>query len=290
MPVEGAEGGEEVDDKYAMKLALEGKRAFEGVSWRTVTNGAVGGEIAAPVDNEYIPRIDSLAVAPEVDTWKARIGQTEYRASAEGLFKVAQGRTTKLKDGKYFSPVVTPNGRMLVVGKCAEEYNCTLVRIDTVTAKETEIPIEGYGRLAPTAFIASLNKVLVVRRPEYEDYMDRDEDRAPADPDPESMFLVDATTGMAVPTKGEFRPLSQQEYRPLQKSARPNEFWTAIMDAESGATEVGIFDSKFFTFKPVIRLPKIQFNSMDMYVDETGRKVYFVYRGHLLSVPLKSTP
>lgn len=287
---EDGEGGVEVDDKYAAKLALDAKRAFEGVSWRSVTNGTLSGEIAAPVDNEYIPRADSLAAPAEVDTWKSRLGNVEYRASVEGLFKVSQGRITKVKDGRYHSPVIMPNGRNMLVGKCVEEYDCKLYRLDTVTAKEVEVPIEGFGRAVPTAFVASVNKILVVRRPEYEYYMDRDEDRAPVDPEPESMYFVDAITGMVVPAKGEFRPLSQQDYRPLQKTARPNEFWAAIMDTESGSTEVGVFDAKFFTFKPVIRLPKIQFNSMDMYVDEAARKVYFVYRGHLLSVPFKGTP
>jgi hypothetical protein len=35
-------------------------------------------------------------------------------------------------------------------------------------------------------------------------------------------------------------------------------------------------------------IPKIKFNSMDMWVDEPGNKVYFVYRGHLLALPLRN--
>ena len=106
------------------------------------------------------------------------------------------------------------------------------------------------------------------------------------DIEPDSMFLIDAATGVMQPTRGEFRPLSQVTFRPLQKTTRPNEFWAAIIDAEKGSTQVGIYDIKVFGFKPVLTLPKIAFNSMDMFVDETGHKVYFVYRGHLLSVPL----
>jgi len=40
------------------------------------------------------------------------------------------------------------------------------------------------------------------------------------------------------------------------------------------------------SFKSVLKAPKIQFNSMSMWVDDAAKKVYFVYRGHLLSLPL----
>jgi hypothetical protein len=36
----------------------------------------------------------------------------------------------------------------------------------------------------------------------------------------------------------------------------------------------------------VLKIPKIQFNSMGMFVDAPAGKIYFVYRGHLLSLPL----
>jgi len=132
-----------------------------------------------------------------------------------------------------------------------------------------------------------LNKVLIAYQSEYEDYLyETNEDRRMPDTDPDSMFLIDAATGIMQPTRGEFRPLSQQSFRPLQKAALPNEYWAAIIDAEKNMTQVGVYDTKTFGFKTVLSLPKIAFNSMDMYVDEPAKKVYFVYRGHLLSVPL----
>lgn len=36
---------------------------------------------------------------------------------------------------------------------------------------------------------------------------------------------------------------------------------------------------------PLLRLPKIQFNSQVMWVD--AGKLYFIYDGHLLAVPFK---
>ena len=61
-----------------------------------------------------------------------------------------------------------------------------------------------------------------------------------------------------------------------------------MYDPEKNETQVGIYDAKLFGFKPVLRIPKIKFNSMSLWVDETAGKAYFVYRGHLLALPLAS--
>ena len=98
--------------------------------------------------------------------------------------------------------------------------------------------------------------------------------------------MLDPATGVVRPISGEFRPLSQQTFRPLQNASKPNEYWAAIYDTEKNETQVGIYDSKLFGFKTVLHIPKIKFNSMSMWVDESAGKVYFVYRGHLLALPL----
>ena len=197
------------------------------------------------------------------------------------------GRITKIRDGLYLNPFLTPAGRWLLVNKSNEENVDSLMRVDLLTNREYRVDVEGYGRPTPRAYIPTLNKVLIAYQSEYEDYLyETNEDRRLPDTEPESMFLIDAATGAMQPTRGEFRPLSQQTFRPLQKAALPNEYWAAIIDAEKGSTQVGIYDTKVFGFKPVLTLPKIAFNSMDMFVDEAAKKVYFVYRGHLLAVPL----
>ena len=58
-------------------------------------------------------------------------------------------------------------------------------------------------------------------------------------------------------------------------------------DFEKNETRLGIYNAKWLTFTAVRTIPKIKFNSMNMWVDEAGNKVYFVYRGHLLALPLK---
>ncbi|QYO63100.1 hypothetical protein [Leptolyngbya sp. 7M] len=70
----------------------------------------------------------------------------------------------------------------------------------------------------------------------------------------------------------------------LNASRRLNEFWAAMPNEEKNETLVGLYDAGVFGFRPVLRVPKIIFDSLDMWVD--GGRVYFAYRGHLLSAPL----
>jgi hypothetical protein len=47
-------------------------------------------------------------------------------------------------------------------------------------------------------------------------------------------------------------------------------------------------DIRTFKFSTVVKVPKISFDSMDMWVDEPAGKIYFIYEGHLLALPLSS--
>ncbi len=297
--IEKAVGGEDGEitpqpdaaetNEYELREKLKSKREWEGYAWHRVTGGMLGESVEQPSLVEFIPPKDGLAVPADSDRWKARVGTVEIRASADGLFKVVGGRITKIHDGIYLNPLLTPGGRWLLVNKSNEENGDSLMRFDLLTNKEFRVETEAYGRPTPTAFVSALNKVLVVFEGQYEDYADQStDDRRLPDTDQGSMFLLDPATGAMQPLRGEFRPLSQQSFRPLQKATLPNEYWAAIIDAEKGNTQVGIYDAKLFTFKPQLTLPKIAFNSMDMYVDEAAKKVYFVYRGHLLAMPLPS--
>jgi hypothetical protein len=83
---------------------------------------------------------------------------------------------------------------------------------------------------------------------------------------------------------GEFRPLTHQSFRQLQPTGRANEYWAAIPDESKNETRVGFYDAGTFGFREIVKVPKIVFDSLDMWVD--GGRMYFVYRGHLLSAPL----
>jgi hypothetical protein len=284
-------GDAENYEAVAAKAAAETeKRRYEGFAWYRIANGTTDGIAAQPAEVEFIPPANPFDVNAEDEQWKARAPGIEIRTSDDGLFKIVRGRLTKVRSGTYSFPVLTPNGRWVVVQKANDDSGGIVVRIDLLTGREYKVEIEGYGDKVPAAYVASLNKVLVVRDygEEYGDYggEGEDADTAPDDDSPESMMLVDPLTGSVQPIAGEFRPLSQQTFRPLQKAAKPNEFWAAMPDAEKHETRFGIYDARTLSFRQMMRIPKIKFNSMDMWVDEPGGKVYFVYRGHLLALPL----
>lgn len=286
-----AANGTDAPSQYELRLQLTDKHKYDRFSWIKVVNGANAGPTTQPSGVEIIPLRDGHAVQPDVDQWKSRAAGFELRPDGTGLFKVAGGRVSKLLKGNFEKTVVTPNGRWAVGFRYGDDDGASLVRINLLTNREYSINVEEYSVYYPLAYIPTLNKVLIVEQGndyEGEDY-DVDETYADVvddDPSGSSMQLVDPATGLLQPASGEFRPLTQQTFRPLQKTTVPNEFWAAIPDSKENKTVVGIYDIKTFGFKTILTLPKMTFNSMSMWVDEAGKCIYFVYRGDLLKLPL----
>lgn len=279
----------EPDEIEQKKTDLAAKKRFEGFAWYRVAGGETAGLASQPAGIELIPFGDGLTPPADQESWKARAGETEFRVSDEALFKVQRGKMTKIRDGIYGSPIITPNGRWLVVDKSNEENGTKIVRIDLSTNKEYDLAEDADVSGSPTAFLPTLNKVLLVER--YDDPRPDDPDSDLDDPssgrdDSDGMYLIDPVTGKTQTIAGEFRPLSQQTFRPLQKTGRPNEYWAAIPNEDKNETEFGIYDTNHFGLRTLLRIPKIRFNSMKMWVDEAGGKIYFVYRGQILSLPL----
>lgn len=262
------------------------QRDFENFAWHRIANGKIGELADQPAPLEFIPRFDGAAVRAEKGQWKARTATFEIRADSEGLYKVAGGRMTKIADGHYEKPVITPNGRWLVITKYDGEEGIKLVRVNLLTKKESAVTTEGYPRFFAVAAVPGSSQILIAgsgygpeeREETEEELQERGE-----------FFLLDAETGAISQPKGEIRPAAQQTFRPLQPSGKPDEFWAAIPDAEKEATSVGIYNAKTLVFKLLLKIPQIQFNSMQMWID--ADKIYFVYQGHLLDLPLpKSRP
>jgi hypothetical protein len=192
---------------------------------------------------------------------------------------------TKVQAGHYDSPSISPTGKWVIATKYDdEEGGSHLVRINVLTGKEFNVETEDQYYLSPEVFVPSLNRFLLGTD------FNGDSDEGPGGDDyqPSKFLLLDPETGRITPATGELRPLAQQKFRPLQQSGKANEFWAAIKDREKRETDVGIYDLAHLKFTPVLKIPKIQFDSMDMWVDETERKIYFVYGGQLLSLPLKN--
>ncbi|MBL8188119.1 MAG: hypothetical protein JNK38_08930, partial [Acidobacteria bacterium] len=129
--------------------------------------------------------------------------------------------------------------------------------------------------LFPVAYVAAHNKLLLSQQT----YQFREDGKG-------TFFLLDAETGAIQPVKGEFRPLTNLFARPLQPTDKPHEFWAVIYDNKKKTTSVGRYDTRTFTFTPVTELPELRLSSENVWADATAGKLYFVYLGHLLRVPL----
>jgi hypothetical protein len=284
----------ERENPHLQMLRMTEKRALEGISWFSFNNGELAGATASPSGIDYPVPIDNHSVRPTAERWKARAGDIEIRANEEGVFKIRGGKMTKIRSGHYLNPVVSPNGRWLVATKYDYDEGSQLVRVNLATNREFVIDVGDSSADHPVVFIPSVNRFLL-GAVEYDEYDHHYEEVEEIGEDGDTMRitfrpgmfrLLDAETGRIGPTAGELRPLAQQYFRPLQPTGKAHEFWAAITDAEKNETSVGRYDSQLFGFTPVVRLPKILFDSLDMWVDQADGKVYFVYRGHLLAAPL----
>jgi hypothetical protein len=287
--VESEIEGEEHDYEKVERQMQERRRRrqYENLAWykfdpETKLSGLTG----QPTGVGYIPAQDNPAIPATEHQWKARAANFEIRADGEGLHKITRGRAVKLREGYYYKPLVTPNGRWTIVTKYGDEEPSVLVRINLLTGKELKIKME---QQQPTyeaiAFVPSLNKVLVFSglvgggEEEYTEAETKETRYG-------KYFLLDPETGIVQPVKGEIRPLAQQTYRPLQPTAKPDEFWAAIPDEQKNETQFGVYNAKTLSFKSTLKLPQIVFDSMDVWADEQEAKIYFVYEGQLLSVPM----
>jgi hypothetical protein len=186
---------------------------------------------------------------------------------------------------------VTPNGRWVIVTKVSNGYEPGLVRINLLTGKEFKIDLPKYVRNEAVAYIPSLNKVLLFGgNYEYdgegEDYEGAEEEESP-ETGKGNHYLLDADTGILLNiSASEVRPLKQQTYRGLQPAGTPDTFWAAIPDENKKQTQFGIYNAKTLLFKNLLTIPQIQFGSMNTWVDDKEGKLYFVYEGHLLRLPL----
>jgi hypothetical protein len=219
--------------------------------------------------------------------WKARSGTTEIRANREGIYTISAGKLTKIKSGSYSEPVVTPDGRWVVATKFNDDIGSKLVRINLVTGRESDVDPEGLYAYRAVAFVSSLNRILI-GPPQgfYGRYGSDSEEDAGAH---SGLYaFLDPQTGVLIPARGEIRPLTHQTFRPLQETGKPYEFWAAV--SNKNETVIGIYNTRTFHLKPMLRLPKIAFDSMGLWVDDAGGRIFFVYGGHLLAAPMKLAP
>jgi hypothetical protein len=255
-------------------------RAFDHISWRKFAQGRVDQPAAQPPGIEAIPLRDSHPVAPSNDSWKARAANVEIRADLSGLYKIARGQFMRIREGYFDSPFITPNARWAIASNYDEGFR--LVRVNLANNREFPVALPEFRSWTAQAYVPGINRVLL-RGAIFAEHDEEGE----GSPGSVNYAFLDPDTGAVEPVRGEVRPLGQLTVRPLQATATPDVFWAAIPDEGKKETIVGLYDLRTLTFKPVQKIPRISFSSMDMWVDEKENQIYLVYLGHLLSLPLK---
>jgi hypothetical protein len=204
-------------------------------------------------------------------------GATYYQSFGEdvGIWKAEPGvEPVKIVSGHYNPFVITPDGKWLVTTKWLTEKEKTtqqLIRRNLQSGEEfiVSAPQNDSGRWLE--YVAAHGKVLIGFHHAVG-----------------SGYLLDPESGTIQPVKGEFRPLLSTSTCAPQSAGGPNLFWAVIRDGVKTATKFGRYDSKKFAFAPLIDLPELDLSIDDIWVDATGGKIWFVYRGHLLRLPIPS--
>ncbi len=289
---------EELDYKEKEKRRFDRKTQteFEAFQWRKFENGKLTEIISEPAEVPFLrdkltfPAIKDLSSNESV--WQARSGNYEIRAGQYGkggLWQVNQSQEIERREGNYAFPITS--GNWVVAAKTDGSWGIPnyVVRVNLQTGKEYKIDIQPADNFNPVSFVPAHNKVLLYRAKDEYGYRKKENNPSPETPE---YYLLDAATGKTELVKGEFRPLIQQTFRPLQPTGKPFEFWAAIYDRSKNRTEIGRYNAKNFSFKAVLIVPEISLSSMNIWVDEPEAKVYFIYQGnyslegHLLSLPL----
>lgn len=197
------------------------------------------------------------------------------------LIKIdAFGKSHVIKEGDYESAVVSPDGRWAIaVRKDKESSWDNLVRINLESNAEYPVDLETSYSFDVIGYVAAHQRFLVRQR-KFTGYQK---------PYAFAFFLLDGETGRLKKVEGDFDWLTGQRYKPLQPTQKANVFWAARHDFK-GTTEFGLYDTKIFAFKLLAKWSGIEFQSDKMWVDEQEKKIFFVYQGHLLSLPLPRAP
>ncbi|MBS1796820.1 MAG: HEAT repeat domain-containing protein [Acidobacteria bacterium] len=294
------------ENLYELQRRRRALAAYRHLSWRGFANGKLGPErVEQPAAIDYLADfrhgviigLTSYAFTPET-LWR-RLGDSEIRTEpfyGGRLVKIGPGGQTVVKPGIYRKPLVTPDGKWIVAAEADEEgfyLPNKVVRIELATGREIPVDIAPADEFYPVAYLSAQNRVLLYRGRDQNRLIispNRDFDRPTAkNPSPATpeYYLLDPATGAARLVRGEFRPLEDQTFRALQPAGRPNLYWAAIYDEKLAATTLGYYDPVAFAFTPVMKIPTIALDSMDVWVDEKGAEVYFVYGGQLLALPLR---
>lgn len=264
-------------------------------SWRVFANDKVAAVTTQP---DFYATLDETRFmtgdSSDLEWEEGMRGQTQVvtrdsiviARNSNGLWRqFADAQPVRLgtEDASYLNPLVTADGKWVIVAKTDGPGAVNpgyVVRVNLQTGREFRINLPPADEFSPYATLPSLGKVLLRRA--------KGQVVTPTGPDRPEFYLLDPATGATrLVTGGDFTVLVQAGNRFLQAAGTPHEFWAAVPDEKKNQTEVGRYSVQDFSFKPIMVVPQILFNSMTMWVDADQAKVYVVYKGQLLRLPLQ---
>lgn len=193
-----------------------------------------------------------------------------------------------ITDGVFAHPVVSADGKVVVVsrahGKHWGEPN-DVVRIELDTKKVIPVDLPPADDFSVITRLSETGKILLFRS-RNEPVPGIQPKEGPQKPE---YHLLDASTGKLERVKGEFQPLHDETWRPLQNTAKQGIVWAALPFMEKGrrtGTLIGRYDLSRFNFETVMKVPVLQFGSMDFWVGESKKRVWIVVNNDLLSLPM----
>lgn len=289
---------EELDykEKELRRFERNTQREFEHFEWRKFENGKISSLTSEPAEIPFLREKLSFPALNDLNSnervWETKTGNYEVRAGGYhigGLWKVNRSSQIEFKTGRYASPIVS--GNWVVAAKAERDWSGPnfVFRINLQTGREFKVELPPADNFDPVALVPSHSKILLFRARDDYGYSKAKDNPSPESPE---YYLLEANSGKTMRIEGEFRPLIQQTFRPLQPTGKPNEFWAAVYDKSKNQTEIGRYNARDFLFKSILQIPEIALDSMDIWVDEGESKLYFIYQAnfygesHLLSLPL----
>lgn len=226
--------------------------------------------------------------------WRVRKGDATLHSGefndVKGLWWCRRGKEPELlARGTFVEELVSPDGKWCVAAKALgsgwAEPNIA-VRINLETREEIPLDLKPADNFDVITFLPAHGKFLIMRISDGSFVHD-----GPAvGPEQAEYHLLDAATGALEPVNGEFRMISENQFRPLQEAGNPDIVWAAEpkYGGDRAKTVVGRYDSKAFKFTPVKEIMGVTFDSADMWVDENAGTIHAAAGGDLLKISLSA--
>ena len=213
---------------------------------------------------------------------------TREKDDVRGLWLCRENQEPELiVKGVFASPITSLDGQWAVaarvLGNSWAEPN-DVVRINLATHEVIPLKLAAADDISTVTRLPDSGKI-VIRRSRNEP--------APgiepkAGPDKAEYHLLNPATGELERVRGEFGPLEDQTWRPLQPADEPGVVWASVSKHDNGRPEsvmLGRYDLRTFKFTKVMDLPLWPVSSLDFWVDEKARVVYLA-KGDLLRFSL----